>query len=182
MLVSPGRAQRPWLGQVDAGAVEDVPAYDPECALCPGNTRASGVRNPEYQAGFVFSNDFPALRPGPPAEGSVPDGVLRREPVSGTCRVVCFSPRHDLSLASLGSEGIRGVVDLWIEQVSEDLTFQEVPIPPDVAVVVLDTGTCRGLVGSVYNERRETCRRAARALGVEALRDVDAEKLSAEGG
>jgi galactokinase len=95
--------------------------------------------------------------------------------------VVCFSPRHDLSLASLGSEGIRGVVDLWIEQVSEDLTFQEVPIPPDVAVVVLDTGTCRGLVGSVYNERRETCRRAARALGVEALRDVDAEKLSAEG-
>ena len=63
VLVSPHRATRPWLGQVEKKVIENLPAYDPGCYLCPGNGRAGGVKNPAYTGTFVFDNDFPALLP-----------------------------------------------------------------------------------------------------------------------
>jgi UDPglucose--hexose-1-phosphate uridylyltransferase len=120
VLVSPHRARRPWLGQVEKAPVADIPAYDPECYLCPGNIRAGGVQNPPYESTFVFDNDFPALLPPPasPAGGgsSAASDVFLAEPVSGICRVVCFSPRHDLTLPELSQAQVEAVVRAWTEQ------------------------------------------------------------------
>jgi UDPglucose--hexose-1-phosphate uridylyltransferase len=120
VLVSPHRAQRPWLGKVEDRIREDRPAYDPDCYLCPGNQRVSGAVNPAYEHTYVFTNDFQALLPDG-ADPSVEDGgLLRSAGVRGTCRVVCFSPRHDLTLAEMDVQTIRSVIDCWAEQ-SADL-------------------------------------------------------------
>jgi UDPglucose--hexose-1-phosphate uridylyltransferase len=117
VLVSPHRAIRPWLGQVEKNATDNPPAYDPSCYLCPGNERAGGVKNPHYTSTFVFDNDFPALLPAPPpgiSQNDVP--FLVREPEQGICRVVCFSPRHDLTLPELDLPVIESVLSTWVEQ------------------------------------------------------------------
>ncbi len=115
VLVSPHRTRRPWQGQVERPALEALPAYDPTCYLCPGNERAGDRRNPEYSDTFVFDNDFSALRPD--GEGRFRDGaLLEAEAESGLCRVVCFSPHHDLTLARMSTDAIGSVVDLWVEQ------------------------------------------------------------------
>ena len=112
VLCSPHRLERPWQGQVETVAVEALPAYDPSCYLCPGNTRARGQRNPDYKTTFVFDNDFSALTKEAHGEPTT-DPLLRAEPESGLCRVVCFSPRHDLTLALMDAASIRPVVDAW---------------------------------------------------------------------
>jgi UDPglucose--hexose-1-phosphate uridylyltransferase len=119
VLVSAGRTKRPWLGHKERQvAGEGRPAYDPACYLCPGNTRASGARNPDYSSTFVFTNDFAALRPDIPDE-HLHDGLLVAESEAGTCRVLCFSPRHDLTLTDMPLDGVRQVVDLWASQSTE---------------------------------------------------------------
>jgi len=118
ILVSAGRTKRPWQGRREGAPADERPRYDPECYLCPGNVRASGDRNPEYARTFVFTNDFAALRPGTSDEVRT-DGLLRAEGEPGTCRVICFSPRHDLTLAVMEPDAVRAVVDLWAEQTSE---------------------------------------------------------------
>ncbi len=118
VLVSPHRTQRPWQGQVEKSPLEERPAYDPQCYLCPGNLRAGGARNPRYSSTFVFTNDFSALSPDSPlTEEEHP--LLRSHGVQGTCRVICFSPRHDLSLPEMTVGDICHVVDVWAEQVTE---------------------------------------------------------------
>lgn len=119
VLVSPHRTKRPWQGQTEAGS-ESRPAYDPGCYLCPGNERAGGVRNDDYKDVFVFQNDFAALLGEPAEDRGAHDDLFRAAPVSGECRVICFSPRHDLTLAQMPHSGIRRVIDLWAEQ-SADL-------------------------------------------------------------
>ncbi|MCU0619407.1 MAG: UDP-glucose--hexose-1-phosphate uridylyltransferase, partial [Gemmatimonadaceae bacterium] len=118
VLVSPHRATRPWHGAVEPVAVAARPAHDPACHLCPGATRAGGTRNPAYTGPWVFDNDFAALLPGT-ADAPVHDGLLVAEPETGVCRVICFSPRHDLALADLGAAAIRAVIDLWADQYAE---------------------------------------------------------------
>lgn len=119
VLVSPGRADRPWLGQTERPARHEAPPeHDEHCALCPGNVRASGARNPDYSGPFAFENDFPALRPDTPAE-RIDDGLHLAESEAGTARVVCFSPRHDLGLGSLPVSGVRSVIDVWAAQTAE---------------------------------------------------------------
>jgi UDPglucose--hexose-1-phosphate uridylyltransferase len=103
--------------------------YDPECYLCPGNERAGGVRNPSYHSTFVFDNDFPALRPGTGAERFDRNGLLVAESEPGICRVVCFSPRHDLTIAEMTREDLRKVVDTWVEQ------FQDLGGRPEIGYV-----------------------------------------------
>ncbi len=123
ILVSPHRMERPWLGQVEKRPPETRPAYDPDCYLCPGNARAGGEHNPPYQETFVFDNDFSALLPtseGVADAARAQSALLVSHPERGICRVVCFSPRHDLSLAELPLAQIRRVVDVWVEQY-EDL-------------------------------------------------------------
>jgi UDPglucose--hexose-1-phosphate uridylyltransferase len=118
-LVSPHRTKRPWQGQVDRPAQDDLPEYDPGCYLCPGNERAGGVKNPNYTSTFVFDNDYPALL-GDVTDGAVDDDGLRTARVErGLCRVVCFSPRHDLTLARMETPAIRQVVNAWVEQDAE---------------------------------------------------------------
>ncbi len=118
VLVSPQRMHRPWQGQVETSAPERCAAYDPTCYLCPGNERAGGERNPSYTGAYAFDNDFAALHPlaasGFAATGT--DPLLAARPESGVCRVICFSPRHDLSLPDLDVPAIRTVVDLWTEE------------------------------------------------------------------
>lgn len=117
VLVSPQRAKRPWQGQVEKLPPDDRPAYDPHCYLCPGNKRTSGAQNPPYAHTYVFTNDFPALLPDTPAAKAPAAGLFVSEGARGTCRVVCFSPRHDLSLPEMSVPDIRRVVDVWAEQV-----------------------------------------------------------------
>jgi UDPglucose--hexose-1-phosphate uridylyltransferase len=118
VLVSPQRTQRPWQGQMESTEREKRPAHDPNCYLCAGNSRAGGAVNPSYEHTFVFTNDYAALMPGTEFETET-DGLLRAETVDGECRVICFSPRHDLTLAEMDTEDIRLVVETWAEQTEE---------------------------------------------------------------
>ncbi len=115
VLVSPHRAQRPWLGQREEVQQTSLPSHDPDCYLCPGNSRANGVENPQYSGTFVFDNDFPALleTEQPPYPQ---DPVFTAESVAGISRVICFTPDHNRSLARLSLLEIRGVIDCWAAQ------------------------------------------------------------------
>ncbi|MFX4227582.1 MAG: UDP-glucose--hexose-1-phosphate uridylyltransferase [Porticoccaceae bacterium] len=120
VLVSPHRTKRPWQGKNEDADYSERPDYDPQCYLCPGNTRAMGEANPQYQSTHVFENDFAALVKDIPADAAPQgSGLLRSEPVSGECRVICFSPRHDLTLPEMSVEQIVSVVNLWSEQYLE---------------------------------------------------------------
>jgi UDPglucose--hexose-1-phosphate uridylyltransferase len=116
VLCSPHRLSRPWQGQVEATTPDSRPAYDPGCYLCPGNTRANGEVNPAYESTYVFDNDFPALLPASDSMTAGGDPLLRTEPARGTCRVICFSPRHDLSLGGMSPSDIRLVIDTWADE------------------------------------------------------------------
>jgi len=116
ILVSPHRSKRPWQGKVEDLPKDDRPAYDPACYLCPGNKRADGSINPEYKNSFVFVNDFSALLANTP-EGSVnEEGLLVANSESGVCKVICFSPRHDLTLPQMKVDDIEKVIELWQEE------------------------------------------------------------------
>lgn len=114
VLVSPHRAKRPWLGQVEKPAVETLPEYDPACYLCPRNERAGGISNPDYKGTFAFKNDFAALLPDSQEEKPAsPHPLLVSAPEQGQCLVVCFSPRHDLTLPELDLPAIENVLTTW---------------------------------------------------------------------
>jgi len=119
ILVSPHRTQRPWQGQVEKRPPESRPPYDPGCYLCPGNERAGGNRNSQYESTFVFQNDFGALLPDTPTAELDQYGLLRATSERGLCRVICFSPRHDWTLPVMPLPDIRRVVDVWAEQTTE---------------------------------------------------------------
>ena len=119
VLVSPHRTNRPWQGQVEETPPEKKPQYDPDCYLCPGNERAGGKRNPAYTSTFVFENDFAALIPDTPKETMNREDLLVASGEPGMCRVICFSPRHDLTLANMSATETRAVVDVWAEQYAE---------------------------------------------------------------
>jgi UDPglucose--hexose-1-phosphate uridylyltransferase len=119
VLVSPHRTARPWQGQVEEVTSARQPAYDPACYLCPGNERAGGARTPQYGSTYVFDNDFAALTPDVVPEEDDRKGLLVAQSERGICRVVCFSPRHDLTLGGMSVEAIRTVVDTWVDQYVE---------------------------------------------------------------
>jgi len=144
VLVSPHRAKRPWQGQVEKTPPENLPAYDPTCYLCPGNGRAGGKTNPPYTSVFVFDNDFPALlKPEEAAAGRDATGreaagrdasvgdvkfyvstttnshLFTAIPEAGICRVVCFSPRHDLTLPEMSQQEVEHVLRAWSLQTEE---------------------------------------------------------------
>lgn len=122
VLVSPHRGKRPWQGKVEALPPDNRPQYDPKCYLCPGNTRAGGtIQNPKYDSTFVFQNDFSALLPDSDesihSDSATP--LFRSESVRGECRVICFSPRHDLTIPKMEVPAIRHIIDVWGEQTNE---------------------------------------------------------------
>jgi UDPglucose--hexose-1-phosphate uridylyltransferase len=107
--------QRPWLGKVETPQTPEVLSYDPKCYLCPGNERASGVRNPQYESTYLFENDFPALIPNIPDISLDHAGLLIARSEPGSCQVLCFSPRHDLTIPRMSQPEVRNVVERWIQ-------------------------------------------------------------------
>ncbi len=128
VLVSPHRATRPWQGEVAQLQTAKEPSYDPSCYLCPGNSRAGGIQNPAYSSTFIFENDFAALRPQvSPGRLDVDGmGLLVAESEPGICRVICFSPRHDLTLATMPLDQIELVVHIWAGQFRELGGFENI--------------------------------------------------------
>ena len=129
ILVSPHRTQRPWQGQVEATAKKSEVEYDPECYMCPGNSRSTGNVNPQYTTVFVFDNDFPALLPEGQRGSVNKNNLLVAERETGICRVLCFSPKHHLTLSMMEPDDIRAVVDCWADQ------FVELGSRPDISYV-----------------------------------------------
>jgi UDPglucose--hexose-1-phosphate uridylyltransferase len=114
VLVSPHRTQRPWQGEVAQKSAPQAISYDPQCYLCPGNPRAGGAVNPNYDTVFSFVNDYAALLPEPqpePAPAASP--LLVSAPARGLCKVLCFHPDHSLTLARMTRPEIRRVIDAW---------------------------------------------------------------------
>jgi UDPglucose--hexose-1-phosphate uridylyltransferase len=126
VLVSPHRNKRPWQGKVESLPPDQRPAYDPTCYLCPGNRRSDGSSNPDYSGTFVFTNDFSALLKDTPDGGLDEGGLLQAKSEKGICRVICFSPRHDLTLPQMSLEDICGVVDVWRDE------FETLAADPDI--------------------------------------------------
>jgi UDPglucose--hexose-1-phosphate uridylyltransferase len=119
LLVSPNRTTRPWQGQLEETTRSARPAYDKDCYLCPGNTRAAGAVTPAYTSTFVFDNDFAALLPDPVDSCRSPDALLVAKSERGICRVMCFDPRHDLTLGAMEVPAVRRVVDTWAALTAE---------------------------------------------------------------
>jgi UDPglucose--hexose-1-phosphate uridylyltransferase len=120
VLVSPQRTARPWLGQVEKTQPVQIPSYDPTCPLCPGNKRATGAVNDKYKTTYVFTNDFPALTLDEHVVPLQDNNLMKAEPEKGTCRVICFSPRHDLTMPDMSLAEVSEVIETWTSQ-TEDL-------------------------------------------------------------
>lgn len=129
VLVSPHRTQRPWQGTQEDASGEQRPSYDENCYLCPGNQRSGGQQNPEYPETFVFTNDFPALLPDTPNLNMDDDPLLHAVSERGTCKVVCFSPRHDLSVPGMSLDAVTRVVEVWKDE------YEEFQANPDISYV-----------------------------------------------
>ncbi|SMY24618.1 unnamed protein product [Zymoseptoria tritici ST99CH_1A5] len=119
VLVSPHRTKRPWQGQKEEPSKNILPTYDPSCYLCPGNKRAQGDSNPQYESTFVFVNDYSAVKEEqteyhPPKEnGTLASRLLRAEGTTGKCYVITFSPEHNLTLADMQPQDIMPVINTW---------------------------------------------------------------------
>jgi UDPglucose--hexose-1-phosphate uridylyltransferase len=119
VIVSPHRLQRPWQGQVEKTAVEQKPTYDPACYLCPGNERAGGNHTPAYDSVYVFNNDYPGLLPDTIESKLDEKGIIVAATERGIARVLCFTPRHDLTLPLMEQAQIEMVVEAWAQQYQE---------------------------------------------------------------
>ena len=131
VLVSPHRLQRPWQGSAEESELDPLPTYDPDCYLCPGNIRASGEVNPAYESVLIFDNDFPALQSGASIGTDKIQGLFAYRSEQGQCKVICFDPAHNRTLAELNQAEIRNVVEAWVQvqaKLSLDPAIQYVAI------------------------------------------------------
>ncbi|STQ58984.1 galactose-1-phosphate uridylyltransferase [Pseudescherichia vulneris] len=119
ILVSPHRAKRPWQGAQETPSQQTLPAHDPDCFLCPGNTRVTGDKNPDYTGTFVFTNDFAALMSDTPDAPESDDPLMRCQSARGVSRVICFSPDHSKTLPELSLPALEEVVQTWQAQTAE---------------------------------------------------------------
>jgi UDPglucose--hexose-1-phosphate uridylyltransferase len=129
VLVSPHRTQRPWQGEQQDPAASQRPRYDADCYLCPGNLRSGGQQNPDYSQTYVFTNDFPALLPDTPELCLDSDPLFQAVTERGVCRVICFDPRHDLSVPNMPLEAVSRVIEIWIEE------YESFKADPDIGYV-----------------------------------------------
>ena len=131
VIVAAHRQSRPWSG-AEVGARDAAPpAFDPGCYLCPGNARISGRVNPKYTGTFVFDNDHPCVGADAPRTLAPPPGIYRSGPATGVARVVCYSPRHDITLAELDVSGVDTLLATWQDQ------MRELASHPDVRFVLI---------------------------------------------
>lgn len=115
IIVAAHRQDRPWVGQTVAVAPAPPPAYLPDCYLCPGNRRVGGTRNPPYTGTFVFDNDHPCVGPDAPLDLPAPPPYANRR-ANGVARVICYSPRHDLTVAEMALPNIAAIIGVWQQQ------------------------------------------------------------------
>ncbi len=167
VLVSPHRTQRPWQGQTERPPPAVAIAYDPECYLCPGNRRAHGDVNPHYDHVFVFPNDFAALQADAAGPRHDQGGLLVAEAQSGICRVICFSPRHDLTLARMPVADIARVVQVWTGQ------YRELGALPTIGSVQIFEN--RGAMMGASNPHPHGQIWASRSLPNEAAKELAAQ-------
>lgn len=119
VIVAAHRQNRPWTGATVHGVEKEIPEYDPSCYLCPGNKRVSGKQNPDYEQTYVFDNDLACVSREAPAVAKKATGVYKSSPARGVARVVCYSPRHNLTLAELSTPEIVTALNVWQEQYRE---------------------------------------------------------------
>ncbi|MEZ6197148.1 MAG: galactose-1-phosphate uridylyltransferase [Planctomycetota bacterium] len=131
VIIAAHRNDRPWSGQTEAAAAIERPRYREDCYLCPGNARVGGRRNPEYAGVHVFDNDHPCVGPDAPSVIEAPPGPFRVRRADGLARVICYTPRHDLTLAELGSGEIARLLRVWQDQ------YRELSARPEVAHVLV---------------------------------------------
>lgn len=116
VLVSPHRNNRPWQGKMEVKIIDKRPAYDASCYLCPGNKRADGTQNPAYTTPYAFTNDYSALLKDTPQGNYDEYGLLKAVSEKGICRVICFSPKHNLTLPQMEQKDIVKLIELWQEE------------------------------------------------------------------
>jgi UDPglucose--hexose-1-phosphate uridylyltransferase len=131
VIVAAHRQDRPWSGSTMEHETEELPEYVPDCYLCPGNPRVSGMVNPQYLQTFVFDNDHPSVSPSSPIELTPPPGVYRNQPARGIARVVCYSPKHNLTLGELEPAEIKTLLHVWQEQ------YKDLGSRPEIAHVLI---------------------------------------------
>ncbi|HXE85362.1 MAG TPA: galactose-1-phosphate uridylyltransferase [Hyphomicrobiaceae bacterium] len=119
VVVAAHRQNRPWNTEQLNRSERVLPEYVSDCYLCPRNLRVSGARNADYAGVFVFDNDHPCVGPEAPTQLVAPPGIYRSRPATGIARVVCYTPRHDLSLAELDVASIVALMEVWQEQYRE---------------------------------------------------------------
>ena len=119
VILAAHRDNRPWKGERVADGNTAVPAYDPDCTFCPGNARISGLLNPDYRGVFAFDNDHPCVGAGAPRDLDPAPVLYRNRAADGVARVVCYTPRHDLSLSRMDVDGIDALLTCWQEQYRE---------------------------------------------------------------
>ena len=116
VIVAAHRQNRPWHGETMAQGAAAVPAYVPDCYLCPGNRRVSGQQNPAYRGTYVFDNDHPCVGGEAPQALPQPTGIYRNRPAAGIARVICYSPQHNLTMAQMSQSEIEAVITTWQQQ------------------------------------------------------------------
>lgn len=125
VIVAAHRQSRPWIGQMVPDVAAVPPAYLPDCYLCPGNQRISGATNPHYTGVYVFDNDHPCVGPDAPAV-TPPPAPYQARPALGVARVICYSPRHDLTMAQLSRAEIATIIGTWQQQTRDLAARSEV--------------------------------------------------------
>jgi UDPglucose--hexose-1-phosphate uridylyltransferase len=143
VVVAAHRQNRPWNSDELTHASRQTPEYVHDCYLCPGNRRVSGAVNDAYRGVFVFDNDHPCVGSAAPVDLPAPPGIYQNRPASGLARVICYTPRHDLSLAELGTPGILELMRVWQAQ------YRELAARPDIHHVLVFEN--RGEVVGVSN-------------------------------
>ncbi|MEE4217716.1 MAG: UDP-glucose--hexose-1-phosphate uridylyltransferase [Xanthomonadales bacterium] len=127
VLVSPHRTQRPWQGKQEDVAGSGRPAFDENCYLCPGNKRSNGQQNPDYTQTFVFTNDFSALLMDTPDLAMNTDPLFQAVSERGMCKVICFSPHHDLSVPNMSVAAVTRVIEVWKNE------YESLQANPDIS-------------------------------------------------
>lgn len=119
VIVAAHRQDRPWNGETVGNNGAQLAPYVEDCYLCPGNIRVSGETNPRYQGVFCFDNDHPCVGPNAPLDLAQPSGIYRNRPAHGIARVICYTPRHDLTLAELGTVEVENLLSTWQHQYAD---------------------------------------------------------------
>jgi len=116
VVVAAHRQNRPWNGEVVETNGVHVPEYVADCYLCPGNPRVGGAVNPLYTSTYVFDNDHPCVGPDAPEELVIPSPPNKIRRANGVARVICYSPKHNLTVAEMSPSAITKIVQVWQQQ------------------------------------------------------------------